>query len=220
MTSKFDAVAFDMDGTLLDSMGYWRRMNTDFLAKHNLTAPEEIRADLQTMSSRVCAGEFAKAYDIGMTADDIMAEYRDYMKRYYETVIEPKLGAMAYVDQLHAQGIRTCVATAVPEELARVALGRHGFLEKMEFIASSFDLGLGKEDAPYFEYVAGRLSIDIHRVMMFEDAAYAMKGARKAGMQVYGIADPTQAWSEAECRALSDVFIQNYNQLLINQVNG
>ena len=220
MISKFDAVAFDMDGTLLDSMGYWRRMNTDFLKKHNLTAPEEIRADLTTMSSRVCADRFAKAYDIGMTAQDIMAEYRDYMLRYYETVILPKPGAMAYVDQLHAQGIRTCVATAVPETLAIAGLSRHGFLPKMEFIASSFDLGLGKEDAPYFHCVADRLGVPIHRCVMFEDALYAMRGARKAGMQVYGIADPTQAWSEDECRSLCDVFVENYAQLLINQVNG
>ena len=36
---RFDAVIFDMDGTLLDSMPYWRRINYDFLAQRGWSLP-------------------------------------------------------------------------------------------------------------------------------------------------------------------------------------
>lgn len=45
------AVAFDMDGTLLDSMGYWRGENRRFLQRRSLPIPEDLKDTIDTMSS-------------------------------------------------------------------------------------------------------------------------------------------------------------------------
>ena len=40
MLNNIDAIIFDIDGTLIDSMWIWTNIDELFLAKYNLTEPE------------------------------------------------------------------------------------------------------------------------------------------------------------------------------------
>ena len=42
MTSRFKAMIFDMDGTLLDSMLVWRTVWREYIEKKGLKMPEEL----------------------------------------------------------------------------------------------------------------------------------------------------------------------------------
>ena len=216
MTSRFSnarGALFDMDGTLLDSMPYWRRINQDFLQMHGLCAPEEIRADLLATSNRVCAQAYSEMPCVQMTVEEILAEYRRLMKRYYETEIVPKPGAIEYVRKLRAAGVKTCVATASPLALATVALDRHGMLGDFEFVLSAFDLKMKKEEPHFYRLAAEKLGVPCEQCVMFEAALYAMRGARAAGMRVFGVADEVQAQNRAETEAFCDVFADSFLQM-------
>ncbi|MDO4547443.1 MAG: HAD family phosphatase [Clostridia bacterium] len=208
------AMIFDMDGTILDSMSYWRRINVDFLKERGLEPPEEIRADILSISNRVCADMYAAKYDLNMTRDEILAEYRRIMSRYYATEITPKPRVGEYMDHLLASGVRLCLGTATPRELAQPALSRHGLWDKFEFIVSGLDLGLDKQYPEYYRYAVDKLGLDCGECAMFEDALYAMKGAKEAGLVVYGIYDPIHEKYQKEIEEICDVYIHGYAELL------
>ena len=49
--------------------------------------------------------------------------------------------------------------------------------------------------------------------VMFEDALYAMRGARSAGLGVIGITDPTNLHDREAIRAVCDRVIDSYDEL-------
>ncbi len=214
MPSQFDAMIFDMDGTLLDSMTYWRRINVDFLAARGLEPPEEIRADIMDISNRICAKVYARDFNLDMSAEQILDEYRRRMGVYYQSEIMPKPHALDYVRHLKRSGVRTCVLTASPTNLAIPALDRHGLYEEMEFVLSSSDLQMDKGDGAVYDLTAEKLNLPARRCAMFEDALYAARGAKNAGLTVYAISDSTQRMDQNKLKKIADRYIHDFSELL------
>lgn len=51
----FKAAIFDLDGTLLDSMGIWEKIDIDFLSKKNLSVPATYINELSSLSFKEAA---------------------------------------------------------------------------------------------------------------------------------------------------------------------
>ena len=45
-------IIFDMDGTLLDSMGMWENLGTIYLKSRNITPPDDIKEIIRSKNSR------------------------------------------------------------------------------------------------------------------------------------------------------------------------
>ena len=158
---------------------------------------------------------YIEKFDLGLTLEQVMGEYQRLMAVYYQRDIQPKPHVARYLDQLKARGKRLCVGTASPCRLARPALARHHLLDKFEFVMSAFDEGIPKEGPAFYLEAARRLGLPPNRCAMFEDALYAMEGAKAAGLWVMGIEEKIQAPFAQKIRAICDVYIQDFAQLCV-----
>ena len=123
-----------------------------------------------------------------------------------------KPGVGEFLAALKAEGAHLCVATAAPRELCRVALERLGIARYFDFVTDSYEVGMRKDDPQYFRTVAARLGAAPEACWVFEDALYAMQGAKAAGMRVCAIEEYTAKHQREEILAIADAYISDYRQ--------
>lgn len=200
-----------MDGTILDSMGCWRSLNVEFLKKRALEVPEEIKGRELTTHSSAAAKLYLQKYDLGMTFQEIIREFEADMGLLYTSVIRPKPGAVACIRSLKEAGLKLCVATLTPQPVAEMALRHQGLLDAFEFVRCTTDTGLRKSGPELFRLLADRMGLEAPECVVFEDAVYAMRGARAAGCAVVAVEEAASAPDFEEIRKTCDLYVHDYN---------
>lgn len=213
MISKYSALIFDMDGTLIDSMGYWRRQNLEFLRARGLPVPEPMRGHELEYTGRQAAELYIKL-GLPMTVEQIFAECEQAMLVNYQSVTPEKPGALNFLQTAHRKGYRMCVATATPTKNAVLALDRLGMTPYLSFVTSIGDVGVDKREPEFFKRVCQRLALPGESCLVFEDALYAMKAAKRAGCDVYAIEERTAQADRREIEMVSDKVFRSFDQLL------
>lgn len=208
-----DAAIFDMDGTLLDTMPYWRYTPLEFLLAHQLPVDPALLPKLYTSSSRKTIAGFCEQY--GLDGEAAAREAESFMNRHYLYDAHLKTPAVpAFLAHLKERGAHMCVATAAPREYAKNGLRRLAILEYFDFVTDNRESGLNKRQPEYFLNLLKRMGSAPERSWVFEDALYAMKSAKSAGLRVCAIEDGTQVNDREEIRQIADVYIQDYIELM------
>ncbi len=211
----FDAAIFDMDGTLLDTMRYWRYTSLEYLLAHQLPVRPEDLARMEWTSSRALVKEIAEreGFDMG-SWQTMVGELEEFMNRHYLHDAKRRENVPELLEKLRGMGKPMCVATGAPRQYARNGLSRLGILKYFEFVTDCYEFGMDKSQPEYFEEVARRLGTKSERCVVFEDALYAMKSAKAAGCRVVAIEDSAARLQRDEIRAIADRYILNYSELL------
>ena len=74
MIKEFDAVLFDLDGTLIDSMWLWHAIDLEYLKRFNLTPPKDLSAAIEGMSYNETAVYFKERFNISDSIEKIKAD--------------------------------------------------------------------------------------------------------------------------------------------------
>ena len=214
MIPKFDAAMFDLDGTLLSTMRYWRLTTLEYLLARDVIPTEEELGRMFYTSGRGLLAELIEKYGLECDWNEVFRATEGYMHRHYREDALPKPGTAAYLAKLEGEGVRMCVGTASLREFVREVLERLDLLRHFDFVTDNRELGLEKSDPEFFRAVAARLGVDVERMCVFEDALYAIHGAKAAGCPVIAILDPTQEEYWDEIAQLADCAVRDYRELL------
>ena len=205
--AKTDAVIFDLDGTLLDSLGAWEHSGTNFLRSQGIEPPEELDGQLAQLSLTDGALLIKGMYHLPYTVEEILeATLRPIKERYY-TDIPAKSKVPQLLATLKKRGIKMAIATASDEDFARAALSRLGLLDYFEFIITCDEVGVGKQEPRVYNVAQQRLGVPKRRVVVVEDALHAVETAHKGGFHTIGVADVRQARHIEEIKQIVDVFV-------------
>lgn len=213
MERNMKAAIFDMDGTLVDSMGEWRKLNAAFVRKQGITPTPEEEADMYQMSGMMVVDYFRDHYGIETTFDWLSQIAVQEMVRIYGEGLPLKPGAAAYLERLHKRGVKCVLATATPAKQALVALNRKGLVRRLDYIFSTEMFEHYKGEAAFYDELCAFIGERPQDCVMFEDGPYAMQGARAAGLGVVGITDSTNARYREEMREVCDIVIDSFDEL-------
>lgn len=191
---------FDMDGTLVDSMGYWRGLERDFLVRHGADDTPALNEllDLAKPLPLIQAAElFIHHCGLADPPEQARDEMMNMMKVHYQQDVQLKPGVTAYLTELKRQGAHMCVVTATPKHLVEICLSRFKLLPYFDFLLTCDEVGAGKDHPDVFLTAARRLNASPSEIAVFEDTLQAAQTAKQAGFYTVGIYDETGAayWS-------------------------
>lgn len=211
---EFKAAIFDLDGTLIDSMGVWEKIDVDFLTKRGLPVPE-------TYTQEVCSKSFpeAAAYTIALfglkeSVEDVVADWNRMAVDEYSHRIRLKPHAKEYLLFLKEHGVRLGTATALPRALYEPVLKNNGVYGLFDAFASVGEVSRGKESPELYLLAAGRLGAAPADCAVFEDVLRGIRGIRAAGMRAFGVHDRYAEHEEAQIREMCERYVTDFAELM------
>lgn len=193
------AAIFDLDGTLLDSMGVWDQVDIDFLSRRGIEVPDDYMTKVAAMQFRQIAEYTIARFGLQDTPEELMQEWDDMARVMYSTVVEAKPFACEYLRQLRDSGARLAVATSLPPALREPAMRHVGIFDYFNEIVSVDGAGdVGKDRPDVYLLAASRLGIMPKDCTVFEDLLVGMRSAKSVGMKVWAMHDDSSDldWSE------------------------
>ena len=210
---RLQSAIFDMDGTLLDSMGMWRTRADTLVRSHGVVPPPDLNSRVNHLSVPEGAALCKELCGLPGTVDELVEEVWGQIRDFYRHQVRPKAGLVKFLSLLKMEGVWMYVATATDRPLAEAALktaGIDGFFRGMVTVQEA---GKSKyESAEVYERALRRLRSTKKDTVVFEDALYALRTAKAAGFRTAAVYDPSEPEQE-EMRRLADYYITSYDEM-------
>ncbi len=207
---QIQGAIFDMDGTLVDSLGSWDDFIKFFEDKYSLKFDHDHNADLLRQFRTIPINEVAeivhKKFGIGDSAETIANELFERLELFYRTKVKCKEDIPEFLQGLSEKGVSMCIASATNPELIRVVLKRCGIERYFSEIVSCEDVGKNKSFPDVFFAALERLGTKKEETWVFEDSITALKTAKNAGFSTVGVFDRNNDMQELVA-AYSDEYI-------------
>ena len=217
MLKEIEAIIFDVDGTLIDSMWIWTNIDELFLEKYNLEKPEGFHEGMEGMSYSETAQYFLDLFpSLPHTREELEQEWYDMAYEIYTTQMELKKGAYEFIKTMYEKGMKLGIATSNNRELAEGTLKNNNVLEYMRSIWTSCEAGAGKPNPAVYLNVAKDLEVAPEHCLVFEDVSNGILAGKNAGMKVCAVDDAFSSNQEEKKRQLADYYIQDYDDIKNN----
>ena len=205
------AYIFDLDGTLLNSMGVWEQIDVDFLSKRGFDVPEDYINAICSRSFPEAARYTIERFNMPDSVDDLLNEWNAMAEYAYGHTVPLKPNALEYLTALKGRGAKLAIATSLPAALYEPALQNHGIAELFDVICSTDEVAYGKTKSDVFILTARKLGVLPEMCIVFEDIVQAMQSAKQAGMTVYGVYDQSSADQWELIKKTADGVIYDFN---------
>lgn len=211
---KFRAAIFDADGTIIDSMYVWEKVDRDFLTKHGIPVTQEYSDVVKGMFFRTAAEYTKNTYSLNESVEDIMQTWLDMARHEYEFNVKAKPCVKEYLDYLKKNNIRIGLATSSDPYLLEPVLKNNGLHEYFDTVCYTSEVGRNKSFPDVYIRTAERLEVSPSECMVFEDIPEGIEGADKAGMYTIAVYDRASEKNSDYLRKKAKKYIFGFAEML------
>jgi beta-phosphoglucomutase-like phosphatase (HAD superfamily) len=185
---RIEALIFDMDGTMVDSMPWHAKAWVEFARRRGMAidVPDLMRRTTGRNAFE-CAcelmGREVTAVESAAITDDKESIYRELFGAAFTEVA----GFRAFAAQAVARGLKIAVGTAGDRHNIEFVMSRLG-MEPLPLAIVGGDEGLpGKPQPAIFLEAARRIGVAPEHCIVFEDAPFGIEAARRGGMRAVAL---------------------------------
>jgi len=212
--SKYKAIIFDLDGTLIDSMQLWRRVDTEFLNSRGIEVPKDLFDHLPHGNSFIQTATYFKTrFSLPDSPESIMQEWTDMVGHHYESDIPLKPGVKNLIEALDKKGFIIGLGTSNSFELAKKSLKHNGIWHFFRTAVTGDEHLKGKPFPDIYLLAAQRLQLEPRDCLVIEDTLTGVQAGKAAGMTVFAIYDADSLEYIKQIKQTADRFYADYHQM-------
>ncbi|MCQ2495038.1 MAG: HAD family phosphatase [Lachnospiraceae bacterium] len=214
MLEGIEAVLFDLDGTLVDSMWMWKSIDREYLARFGIELPEDLQSCIEGMSFTETAYYFKERFKIPDDIEKMKADWNAMAYDYYCHRVPLKAGVLEFLKLLKSKDIKMGIATSNSRELADAVIKAQGIDAFISEIHISCEVEHGKPAPDIYLLVADRLGVVPEKCLVFEDILQGIDAGNAAGMRTCAVEDEFSADTLEDKRKRADYCYRGFDELM------
>lgn len=214
MLKDIDAIIFDVDGTIADSMWMWKQIDIEYLGRFGIELPKNLQKNIEGMSFRETAVYFKEHFQIPDDIEKMMSDWNEMAAHKYRYEIPLKKGVREFLNICKKKNIAMGIATSNSVELLNYFLKAHELHNYFEVVITGSDGLRGKPAPDMYLEAAKRLAVKPEKCLVFEDIMPGILAGKRAGMRVCAVDDVYSNYITDKKIEEADYFIKSFEDIL------
>ena len=210
----YEAVIFDLDGSLVDSMWMWKAIDIEYLKNFGIEPPEDLQKQIGGRSFFETAVFFKDKFGLEDSIEKIGDDWNRMAWDKYTNEVPLKEGVAEFLSACEDRGIKLGIASSNSTELIEQVLFSHNIRKRFSSVKSGTEIQKGKPAPDVYLAVADELQVSPEKCLVFEDLVDGIKAGKNAGMTVVAVSDDYSRHSDDVKRSLADYYIEDYRGLV------
>jgi pseudouridine 5'-phosphatase len=180
-STKLLAVAFDLDGTIVNSEDLYELAGEEVLRRRGKTYDPVLREQIMGRPAVDSLRVMIEFHSLPDTVEELIRESGELMLKLMETSLAAMPGVYELLDELDAANIPYGVATSATRDYADYVIARLQMNDRFRFVLTAEDIRHGKPDPEIYLLAAENFGLAPPQMMVLEDSANGCRSAVAAG---------------------------------------
>ena len=226
-------IIFDMDGTLIDSVGVWNKTDMELIKK--LGGPNELNEFEVQQQRDNKLREFSKSenpyidycqflnikYGCNLTGEETLKLRYDIAQDYLKNEIDYKENVPEFLKALKSSGYTLVIASTTRRNNMNIYCNENKNIMNKANIKDYLTIVYTREDAKEIKpnpevylKVVNELNVNKEECLIFEDSLIGIEAATNAGIDVVAVYDKYSDMERDEINKKATYNINNYNEAI------
>ncbi len=207
----FDLFIFDLDGTLVDTLEIWSDISEAFLARFGIFATRQEIGKMDTMSFREGSKYLRTHFGVPLDEQALSEAWFETAVEIFDSRVELMPHALAMLASLRGRGAKLVIFSQSPRRLVEGMMERLGLAQAVDAVLLAGETTFEKGDPRALLEIARRFETPPSRTAVVDDAPYALRAAKQAGIFCYSLSYRNPKAKEA--LDVADVMLEDLSSL-------